>query len=221
MAAGVGRRTCQWPDRGLDAGAGGEARRGHHRQHRHRGRGSLFQSPDLDAARTARTRRYDKRHLFRMAHEQDHYSAGTRRAVVELNGWKVMPLVCYDLRFPVWSRNRLGADGGYDLLLYVANWPERRRYRLANIDQSSSHRESELLHRRQSRRQGRRRHQLCRRQRRDRLSRPADDGGRREQEFVTTVTLDQSAGAPSEFPAPIEFPSALWTADDVSQPWMR
>ncbi|WP_129643857.1 amidohydrolase [Peristeroidobacter agariperforans] len=71
---------------------------------------------------------YDKRHLFRMAHEQDHYSAGVRRLVVELKGWKILPLVCYDLRFPVWSRNKLGGDDGYDALLYVANWPERRRY---------------------------------------------------------------------------------------------
>ena len=69
---------------------------------------------------------YDKRHLFRMAHEHDHYSAGAQRLVVELKGWKILPLVCYDLRFPVWSRNR--ADDAYDVLLYVANWPERRRY---------------------------------------------------------------------------------------------
>lgn len=69
---------------------------------------------------------YDKRHLFRMAHEQDHYSAGAKRLVVELKGWKILPLVCYDLRFPVWSRNR--AEDAYDVLLYVANWPERRRY---------------------------------------------------------------------------------------------
>ena len=72
--------------------------------------------------------RYDKRHLFRMAHEHDHYTAGTRRVIVEIKGWKVRPLVCYDLRFPVWSRNRFGGDEAYDLLLYVANWPERRRY---------------------------------------------------------------------------------------------
>ena len=71
---------------------------------------------------------YDKRHLFRMAHEQDHYAAGTRRLIVDLKGWKILPLVCYDLRFPVWSRNKTGGDGGYDVLLYVANWPERRRY---------------------------------------------------------------------------------------------
>jgi omega-amidase len=66
---------------------------------------------------------YDKRHLFRMAREQEHYSSGDRRLVVELKGWRLCPLVCYDLRFPVWSRSR----GDYDVLLYVANWPSRRR----------------------------------------------------------------------------------------------
>jgi omega-amidase len=71
---------------------------------------------------------YDKRHLFRMAREHDHYAAGARRLVVEIKGWKVLPLVCYDLRFPVWSRNRIGADDAYDVLLCVANWPERRRH---------------------------------------------------------------------------------------------
>lgn len=75
---------------------------------------------------------YDKRHLFRMAHEHDHYTAGERLVIVDVKGWKVRPLVCYDLRFPVWSRNRLGGQGvdqgGYDVLVYVANWPERRRY---------------------------------------------------------------------------------------------
>ena len=71
---------------------------------------------------------YDKRHLFRMAREQEHYAPGERRLIVELLGWKVCPLVCYDLRFPVWSRNHIGTDQGYDLLVYVANWPERRRY---------------------------------------------------------------------------------------------
>ena len=66
---------------------------------------------------------YDKRHLFRMAEEHDHYLPGARRHVFTLHGWRVCPLVCYDLRFPVWSRNR----GDYDLLLYVANWPAARR----------------------------------------------------------------------------------------------
>ena len=67
---------------------------------------------------------YDKRHLFRVAGEQDHYAAGTRRLVVDLKGWRVCPMICYDLRFPVWSRNR----DDYDLLLYVANWPQRRAH---------------------------------------------------------------------------------------------
>jgi len=65
---------------------------------------------------------YDKRHLFRMAGEQQHYAAGDRRLVVDVKGWRVCPMICYDLRFPVWSRCR----GDYDLLLYVANWPARR-----------------------------------------------------------------------------------------------
>ena len=71
---------------------------------------------------------YDKRHLFRMAREQEHYAPGEQRLIVELQGWKVCPLVCYDLRFPVWSRNRIGTNQGYDLVLYIANWPEQRRY---------------------------------------------------------------------------------------------
>ncbi|HEV7349385.1 amidohydrolase [Telluribacter sp.] len=69
---------------------------------------------------------YDKRHLFRMGQEHDTYTAGTQRLVVEWKGWRICPLVCYDLRFPVWSRNSQAAP--YDLLLYVANWPARRTY---------------------------------------------------------------------------------------------
>lgn len=67
---------------------------------------------------------YDKRHLFRMAEEQRHYAPGTKRTVVELKGWRILLQVCYDLRFPVFSRNR----GDVDLMLYVANWPEARRF---------------------------------------------------------------------------------------------
>ncbi|QKN83168.1 amidohydrolase [Scandinavium goeteborgense] len=66
--------------------------------------------------------RYDKRHLFRMADEHHHYEAGHERVVFEWRGWRILPLVCYDLRFPVWSRNR----NDYDLALYVANWPAPR-----------------------------------------------------------------------------------------------
>ena len=112
----------------------------------------VFMRPD------GQTDVYDKRHLFTLAHEQDTYTPGRERRIVEWLGWRVCPLVCYDLRFPVWSRNpnpspegegggdgvvnstsplpfRGGAGGGvsgsgvpYDLLLYVANWPSRRSH---------------------------------------------------------------------------------------------
>lgn len=65
---------------------------------------------------------YDKRHLFRMGGERDSYAAGDRRVVVEFRGWRILLLVCYDLRFPVWARNR----GDYDLILYTADWPASR-----------------------------------------------------------------------------------------------
>lgn len=67
---------------------------------------------------------YDKRHLFRMANENDHFSGGENKIIIEYKGWKIQPLICYDLRFPVWSRNK---NNAFDLLLYVANWPEARR----------------------------------------------------------------------------------------------
>lgn len=66
---------------------------------------------------------YDKRHLFAYANEDQHYTAGTKRVIARVNGWRICLQVCYDLRFPVWARN-LGNE--YDVLLYVANWPERR-----------------------------------------------------------------------------------------------
>ncbi|MFN8287448.1 MAG: amidohydrolase [Chitinophagales bacterium] len=65
---------------------------------------------------------YNKRHLFSLSGEERTYTQGYDKLIVELNGWRVFPLICYDLRFPVWSRNR----NDYDVLLYVANWPERR-----------------------------------------------------------------------------------------------
>ena len=66
---------------------------------------------------------YDKRHLFRTGGEHDKFTPGRERLIVEIGGWRVCPMICYDLRFPVWARNR----GDYDLLLYVANWPSSRR----------------------------------------------------------------------------------------------
>lgn len=69
-----------------------------------------------------RTEYYDKRHLFTLAGEQHHYQAGKDQLIVSYQGWRIMPLICYDLRFPVWSRNNMD----YDLLLYVANFPDKR-----------------------------------------------------------------------------------------------
>lgn len=66
---------------------------------------------------------YDKRHLFRMGEEHLYFSRGNRRAIVDYMEWKINALVCYDLRFPVWSRNL----NDYDLLIYIANWPAARR----------------------------------------------------------------------------------------------
>lgn len=68
----------------------------------------------------------DKRHLFRMGKENEVYCSGTTRIILEWHGWKICPLVCYDLRFPVWSRNLPTAP--YDLLIYVANWPKARSF---------------------------------------------------------------------------------------------
>jgi len=74
---------------------------------------------------------YDKRHLFRMAEEDAYFNSGINDLTVELKGWKIRPLICYDLRFPIWSRNRFTKEGDtlkadYDLLIYTANWPKVR-----------------------------------------------------------------------------------------------
>ncbi|MER3546872.1 MAG: amidohydrolase [Rhodanobacteraceae bacterium] len=84
----------------------------------------LFVTPDGEV------RHYDKRHLFRYADEHKRYAAGRDRLIVEWRGWKICPLICYDLRFPVYSRNRHDPRRGfdYDLLIYVANWPSPRAY---------------------------------------------------------------------------------------------
>lgn len=76
----------------------------------------LFVLPDGEI------KHYDKRHLFSLAGEDKAYSAGTERLILEYRGWKICTLVCYDLRFPVFSRN----TEAFDLLLYVANWPSPR-----------------------------------------------------------------------------------------------
>jgi len=69
---------------------------------------------------------YDKRHLFRLAGEDAAYTAGTARLVVELKGWQICPMICYDLRFPIWSRQSPSLQ--YDLLIYLANWPLPRNH---------------------------------------------------------------------------------------------
>lgn len=77
----------------------------------------LFVTPDGEV------QHYDKRHLFRMSGEDRHYAAGNDKLILQWQGWRICPMICYDLRFPVWTRNR----GDYDLLLFVANWPAKRR----------------------------------------------------------------------------------------------
>ena len=73
---------------------------------------------------------YDKRHLFCISDEPKFFTPGEGRLIVELNSWKICPLICYDLRFPVWGRNH---NTEYDILLYVANWPERRNVAWKNL----------------------------------------------------------------------------------------
>ena len=65
---------------------------------------------------------YDKRHSFTLAGEDKVYTSGTEKIIIEYKGWRICPLICYDLRFPVWARN----TENYDLLIYVANWPIAR-----------------------------------------------------------------------------------------------
>ncbi|MDR0296273.1 MAG: nitrilase family protein [Prevotellaceae bacterium] len=71
---------------------------------------------------------YDKRHLFHYLKEDEHYTAGTKRLIVDYEDWRICPQICYDLRFPVWSRNSSpkAAEKPYDLLIYIANWPSMR-----------------------------------------------------------------------------------------------
>ena len=86
----------------------------------------LFAKPDGTLAH------YDKRHLFTFAGEHERYAAGRDRITVAWRGWRICPLVCYDLRFPVFARNRFDVERtdapDYDLLLFVANWPGVRAH---------------------------------------------------------------------------------------------
>ncbi len=71
---------------------------------------------------------YDKRHRFAFAGEDQHYSNGHKRLIAQVKGWKINLQICYDLRFPVWARQQSEQEPEYDILLYVANWPERRNH---------------------------------------------------------------------------------------------
>lgn len=119
-AESMGGASCEWllaRARALDAAVVGSVfiRDGDRVYNR-----LLWATPD------GRIVHYDKRHLFRMAGEHQRFSAGADPVIVEWRGARICPLVCYDLRFPVWSRRRAALD--YDILVYVANWPARRHY---------------------------------------------------------------------------------------------
>ncbi len=83
-----------------------------------------FYNRFINVAPSGELTTYDKRHLFRLADEQHHYAPGQSRVTFDIDGFRFCPMVCYDLRFPVWSRNR----GDFDVLIYVANWPSRRHF---------------------------------------------------------------------------------------------
>ena len=68
---------------------------------------------------------YDKRYLFSMAGEDKIFTKGKKELIFDINGWKIKPLICYDLRFPVWSKNKvIEKNHQYDILIYIANWPQ-------------------------------------------------------------------------------------------------
>jgi omega-amidase len=117
--------TCAWlldKARELDAAVGGSVAVKDQEQHFNR---FMLATPDGDL------HTYDKRHLFRMGKEHRHYAVGRHALIVEWRGIRLCPQVCYDLRFPVWSRRRPGLE--YDLLTYVANWPTSRRFAWINL----------------------------------------------------------------------------------------
>lgn len=85
--------------------------------------GELYYNRFLLVSPDGSTQQYDKKHLFRMSEEREMFTAGTQRQIMTIKGWKVCPLICYDLRFPVWARNY---ELAYDLLIYSACWPAPR-----------------------------------------------------------------------------------------------
>ncbi|SOE21738.1 Carbon-nitrogen hydrolase [Spirosomataceae bacterium TFI 002] len=87
--------------------------------------GDSFFNRFLLVAPDGSSQQYDKKHLFRMSEEKDVFTSGNDRVVMDVNGWKVCPLICYDLRFPIWARN---TELAYDLLIYSACWPAPRDF---------------------------------------------------------------------------------------------
>jgi omega-amidase len=92
--------------------------------------GGLYYNRLLWVLPNGQIHHYNKRHLFAYGTEDQHYTAGNSRCIVSVNGWRIHLMVCYDLRFPVWARQQMQENGEaeYDILLYVANWPDRRNH---------------------------------------------------------------------------------------------
>lgn len=88
------------------------------KEHEHYYNRGFFLTPEGDE------QFYDKKHLFRMGDEPNHFEAGQQHLIVDYQGWHISLFICYDLRFPVWNRN---VNNAYDLAIYVANWPDSRR----------------------------------------------------------------------------------------------
>ncbi len=116
------RRACRRACRFDHAALGGTIRQSCRGQRRHRRKRGVPQ-PDVFREAFGQTAWYDKRHLFRPGGEARDYTPGDRRVIVEYMGFRFLLLVCYDLRFPVWSRNR----GDYDAILCSASWADDRR----------------------------------------------------------------------------------------------
>jgi len=147
---------------------------------------------------------YDKRHLFRYAREHERYAAGRDRLTLDWKGWRICPQVCYDLRFPVFSRNRFNVERegmlDYDLLIYVANWPSARSYAWKTLLRARD-REPVLRRRRQPRRHRRQRPELLGRQRAYRFHGPsAQRSDRRGSRFHDPAAGRAADRAPRSFP---------------------
>ena len=158
------RRNDGRAERRMAARAGGAARRRDHRQRavaRRRGQRARVYNRLLLVTPDGEVRHYDKRHLFRYAREHERYAAGGERMIVEWRGWRVCPLVCYDLRFPVFIAQpvrRAGARFDYDLLALRRQLAVAAALRLEHAVARARDREPELLRRREPRRHRRQRH---------------------------------------------------------------